>query len=202
MKKLEIFNTEQPLYLLHGMIRANSEGLNETLNISEVFTDENPIKARQRIMNKYQCYVDVFLENKGRIYRSHYLTVLALMDWLKGKTTYDEDFDFDDCDDNFLNIIFIKNPKKQYLGTNDNLHFFDKGLLIHQLAYKSSYDKIKLCLGEEYKFYKQNNFDTGRLAYRINKDSYIREIIVLQTPINYNHFSLEEQNLNWIAPIV
>ncbi len=183
-----------PLYLLQGTLFRTQSKLYDLIEINEIFQDINPIVAREQVFNKYQSYVDVFLESQGLVYESNSKAEKALGVFIYSKRKQYAlnkpflgllDVDFDKG----LFIYLVTDPMDVFT-TLEGEKIYNKKHLIHCMNNEPELFNEFLFSGlqAEYEFYKSNGFSTKDYTYNLeildffgNKNS----ISILKTPIDF-----------------
>lgn len=86
-------------YLLKGTLYPSQDNLDDVIEIDEVFKSNNPIEARERVIEQYEKYLDLLLKSKGKkkkIHRLNELSILLIMKDSKTVTTVEGEFAYKD----------------------------------------------------------------------------------------------------------
>ena len=184
------------LYQLKGTMFRSKKNETNLIEINELFEDENPIVAREKVFNAYQSYIDVFLQGKDKEYISYEQTVIELQDFTSsykreflkiGNEIIDEiDVDFDKG----LSIYMVYENSPTFV-TLEGEKIYENKLLIHFIESKLT-DLVWNALDnlfKEFEVYKQNkyafkNYKTEiETADPFSDESNVKEY--LKTPIDF-----------------
>ena len=183
-------------YQLKGTMFRSKGNETDLIEVNEIFKDDNPIIAREKVFNAYQNYIDVFLQGKEKEYISYEQTVIELQDFTNsykrefvkiGNEIIDEiDVDFDKG----LSIYMVYENSTIY-QTVEGEKIYENKLLIHFIENKLS-DLIWNVLDnlfEEFKVYELNKYNFKNYKIEIETgDPFSNESNVkdyLETPIDF-----------------
>jgi len=149
-------------YLLKGTLYPSQDNLDDVIEINEVFKRDNPIEARERVIELYEKYVDVLLKSKGKKKKIFRL--------------------------NELSIFLIAKDSKTVTTTEGEFAYKDK-LLIDALNMDWDRDDkySSLCLKNEYELYQEYGYDCKNYVGKREIDEDIYPVLKLPTD-----FELEE----------
>ena len=183
-------------YQLKGTMFRSKGNETDLIEVNEIFEDDNPIIAREKVFNAYQNYIDVFLQGKEKEYISYEQTVIELQDFTNsyrrefvkiGNKIIDEiDVDFDKG----LSIYMVYENSPIY-QTVEGEKIYENKLLIHFIENKLS-DLVWNVLDnlfEEFKVYELNKYNFKNYKIEIETaDPFSNESNVkdyLETPIDF-----------------
>ena len=184
------------LYQLKGTMFRSKKNETNLIEINELFEDENPIVAREKVFNAYQSYIDVFLQGKDKEYISYEQTVIELQDFTSsykreflkiGNEIIDEiDVDFDKG----LSIYMVYENSPTFV-TLEGEKIYENKLLIHFIESKLT-DLVWNALDnlfKEFEVYEQNKYAFKNYKTEIETaDLFSNETNVkeyLRTPIDF-----------------
>lgn len=184
----------KPFYLLNGTIFSTPEDSSNLLEINEVFREESLIDARRKAFNKFQSYLDVFLESLGFAYTSYEDTVKKLNDFVDShRIEYagnipelgQLELDFDKG----LFLYLVTDPSDTYT-TKEGKLIYNKKYLVH--FFNNNFDNYWRAafndLKEEYAFYVTHLIESGREKCSINTATRFKEqkmVNILTSPIGF-----------------
>ncbi len=153
------------------IIRNKKDGEIDFLEFEKEFRNENPIEARNAAFNHYQNYIDVFLENKEKVYESHKQVENELVDfWDSGnkRQLLNTDLYLSDSEENGIGVFFVIDEPISYLNKSSLEESFleeqGESFFIHGIGgflFGSDYGGLILNLGREYEYYKHYNYPTN-----------------------------------------
>lgn len=182
--------------VMSRLIRIDTNGEVHFDEITEEFAHKSPIIARNNAFNRYQSYLDVFLEAKNSSYLSYEHASSVLRNFVfpsSKKSNYDrignEDFD-QKAKFNGIGVFLVVNEPVD--GISIDPHLDD--LMIHGIGRVGMDDpqSFLFCLIYEYKYYQHYGFDTNnqemKVRFRWYHDFDTSEIIeptIIQTPLDW-----------------
>lgn len=178
--------------------RKKEDGDFDFLEINEDFYNDKPILAREAAFKYYQNYIDVLLEAKGFQYESDKQAREALESFHDPKTATTHDVNgksisLPDSWGNGIAVFLVLDEQKEDTPLGNNR-------LIHGIGHlwEGSVDpeSLTLCLEEEYRIYKDNNYATGNYETSIvfcdsnewlegYRDDEPQTYIILTTPFDW-----------------
>jgi hypothetical protein len=184
------------LYQLKGTMFRSKKNETNPIEINEIFEDDNPIIAREKVFNAYQNYIDVFLQGKEKEYISYEQTVIELQDFtnsykrefvkIGNEIIAEIDVDFDKG----LSIYMVHKNSPTFV-TLEGEKIYENKLLIHFIENKLS-DLVWNILDnlfEEFKVYELNKYNFKNYKIEIETaDPFSNESNVkdyLETPIDF-----------------
>jgi hypothetical protein len=184
------------LYQLKGTMFRSKKNETNLIEINEIFEDDNPIIAREKVFNAYQNYIDVFLQGKEKEYISYEQTVIELQDFtnsykrefvkIGNEIIAEIDVDFDKG----LSIYMVHKNSPTFV-TLEGEKIYENKLLIHFIENKLS-DLVWNILDnlfEEFKVYELNKYNFKNYKIEIETaDPFSNESNVkdyLETPIDF-----------------
>lgn len=183
-----------PFYLLQGTIFRSQENLNDLIEINEVFYHENLINARQQAFQKFQSYLDVFLDSLGHPYQSYEDAIEILADFVNSyRLQYAAnrielgrvDVDFDKG----MFLYLVTDPTDTYTTKEGSLIYKQKYLLhFFNNNFDDYWQAVLNDLMDEFQFFKTHQIDLGNQSYKINTAKYFKEkkiVDILPSPIDF-----------------
>ncbi len=181
-------------YLIKGTILLQGSRNSETFEPEIVFKDENPVQARKLAFQKFQDFVELFLEGIGKKYSTYENAVNQLHDYLSSnKTQYflnNTDLPINVDADKWLGIYMVITDSKTY-QTKEGVTVYEDKELIHYLG--KDIDEMKQKLLEslmiEHGLFEEFEYTMGDLKITVDtrgkgeKDDMVE---ILQTPINFD----------------
>ncbi|MGD9993960.1 MAG: hypothetical protein AB7S69_11725 [Salinivirgaceae bacterium] len=184
----------KPLYLLKGTIYRNDSDLDNLVEIEEIFKHDNLFEARKQVFNKYQSYVDVFLESIDSSYESFEQTVLELERFIKSSR---QKFILNEPENGEIEIDFDKGlfiylvPDSSKISyTKERQIIYEDKILIHSFCDNLGDDMKYVYNGliNEYSFYKSiqifENFELPKDAL-VHLRKEFRGVDILISPIDF-----------------
>lgn len=196
-------NMNTPFYLLQGTIFRTQENLNDLIEIDEVFYAENLINARQKAFQRFQSYLDVFLDSIGHPYQSYEDAIETLADFVNSyKLEYAaKNIDLGRLDTDFdkgLFLYLVTDPSDTFTTKEGTLIYNQKYLLhFFNNNFNNYWRPVFNDLKDEYWFYKTHNYTFENQSCKINTGKQFdkKKIVdILQSPINFQ--KLIDQELN------
>ena len=181
-------------YLIKGTILLQGSRNNETFEPEIVFKDENPVQARKLAFQKFQDFVELFLEGIGKKYSSYEKAVIQLNDYLSSnKTQYflnNPDLPINVDADKWLGIYMVITDSKTH-QTKEGITVYEDKELIHYLGTDINDMKQKLLesLMIEYGLFEEFEYNMGDLKTKVDTRGKGEEddiVEILQTPINFD----------------
>jgi len=181
-------------YLIKGTILLQGSRNNETFEPEIVFKDENPVQARKLAFQKFQDFVELFLEGIGKKYSSYEKAVIQLNDYLSSnKTQYflnNPDLPINVDADKWLGIYMVITDSKTH-QTKEGITVYEDKELIHYLGTDINDMKQKLLesLMIEYGLFEEFEYNMGDLKTKVDTRGKGEEddiVEILQTSINFD----------------
>jgi hypothetical protein len=137
-----------PVYHVYGTLFRQPKLEVNPVIVDKVFKSENLFEARKSAFRYFQNYVDVFLESKGEVYRSHETMQSLLQDFVNSNQTMYSKIGGEkiDADSDKGLFIYLVDGESKYL-----IHGFDNGFV-------DLHPYILVGLVSEYKLYQQYNY--------------------------------------------
>ena len=188
-------------YLLQGTLFRSQSNLNDLIEIHEVFQDENLIAARERVFNKYQSYVDVFLESRGMVYESYELAEKELSIFIdsyrKHYALNNPDLGPVDLDFDKGLFIYLVTDSTDVFLTYEGEKIYNKKHLVHSIITNSEFIKEFVFKGlqAECAFYKSNGFSIKAYNCEIEIPGLYgdkKSVSILKTPIDFQKCKKEK----------
>jgi len=182
-------------YQISGTLFRTKGSEKDPVEVFKIFKNGNPIIAREEVFNYYQNYIDVFLDSKGKKYKSHEETVKDIQDFVNsyekkyfkfgGVKIAELDIDFDKG----LNIYVVMADSKIFTTVEGETIYEDKRL-IHRID--NQYDDINMDLFNalcfEYSLYDKNGYYYGNYKRNYDVSGLFEDPImksILETPVDF-----------------
>ena len=182
-------------YLLKGTLYRSPKNFNDLVEIHEVLEDNNPIEARERALNLYQNYIDVFLQSIGLEHDNHDSSRLALNRFLQAKNKpsklnellrnfVEEDEAILKIENDFdkgISLYLVMTDAKSFTTLEGELIYEDK-ILIHDLNSELTgvREHINSSLVKEFELYKKYGYDCKGYATSVKMKD---DQMILRTPM-------------------
>ncbi len=192
-------NMKPPFHyaIMSRLIRIDSSGEVHFDEITEEFVNKSPIIARNNAFNRYQSYLDVFLQAKESSYISyeHASSVLGKFVFPSPKKNNYDEISNEDLDKkgrfNGIGVFLVVNEPVNGISIDPHL----EDLMIHGIGRVGMDDpqSFLFCLIYEYEYYQHYGFDTNnqliKVRFRWYHDFDVSEIIeptIIKTPIDWS----------------
>jgi hypothetical protein len=188
----------KPFYLLNGTIFSTPEDLSNLLEVNEVFREESLIDARRKAFNKFQSYLEVFLQSLDYAYTSYEDTVKKLNAFVDShRIEYagnnpelgQLEIDFDKG----LFLYLVTDPSDTYTTKEGKLTYNQK-YLVH--FFNNNFDNYWRAvfndLQEEFGFYLTHQIESGREKCSIKTTTRFKEqklVNILSSPIDFQRIN-------------